>query len=119
MTDPRATLPMAGNQHAHKMPFGTRIIDGIVNFQIWAPSARTVAVCLYEGEDKSILPMQASKNGWFELSSERARAGMKYHFVIDGGLYVPDPASRFQPDDVHGASEIIDPAAFNWQDSEW
>jgi malto-oligosyltrehalose trehalohydrolase len=32
---------------------------------------------------------------------------------------VPDPASRFQPRDVHGPSEIIDPHAFYWRDGAW
>ena len=32
---------------------------------------------------------------------------------------VPDPASRFQPRDVHGPSEVIDPGAFAWQDHAW
>src|SRR5262249_19641392 len=32
---------------------------------------------------------------------------------------VPDPASRFQPEDVHGPSEVIDPLAYPWSDGEW
>ena len=35
------------------------------------------------------------------------------------GLAVPDPASRFNPDDVHGASEVIDPLAYSWGDASW
>ena len=30
-----------------------------------------------------------------------------------------DPASRYQPEDVHGPSEVVDPAAFAWTDLEW
>ena len=32
---------------------------------------------------------------------------------------VPDPASRFQPHDVHGPSEVIDPQGFDWKDDAW
>ena len=32
---------------------------------------------------------------------------------------MPDPASRFQPEDVHGPSEVIDPAAYRWPDESW
>jgi maltooligosyltrehalose trehalohydrolase len=32
---------------------------------------------------------------------------------------VPDPASRFQPDDVHGPSEVWDPQAYRWANSRW
>ena len=42
----------------------------------------------------------------------RARPGTRYRFELEGGLCVPDPASRFNPDDVHGASEVMDPRAF-------
>jgi malto-oligosyltrehalose trehalohydrolase len=34
-------------------------------------------------------------------------------------MRVPDPASRYQPDDAHGPSEVIDPAAYTWSDSAW
>ena len=32
---------------------------------------------------------------------------------------MPDPASRFQPEDVSGPSEVIDPQAFAWTDAAW
>jgi malto-oligosyltrehalose trehalohydrolase len=34
-------------------------------------------------------------------------------------MHVPDPASRFQPLDVHGPSEVIDPAEYEWNDADW
>ena len=41
----------------------------------------------------------------------------QYYFRIDDAQEVPDPASRFQPRDVHGPSEVIDPETFDWQDA--
>ena len=32
---------------------------------------------------------------------------------------LPDPASRHQPEDVHGPSEVVDPAAHRWTDAAW
>jgi maltooligosyltrehalose trehalohydrolase len=32
---------------------------------------------------------------------------------------VPDPASRFQPLDVHGPSEVVDPRAYRWINANW
>ena len=49
----------------------------------------------------------------------RPAAGSRYRFQIDGGLLVPDPASRANPDDVHGASRVVDPLAFDWNDGHW
>lgn len=37
--------------------------------------------------------------------------GTRYQFRINGDLIVPDPASRFQPDDVGDPSEVADTAA--------
>ena len=48
-----------------------------------------------------------------------ARPGSRYAFRIDGGLRVPDPASRFQPDDVQGLSAVVDPRAYGWSDGDW
>jgi malto-oligosyltrehalose trehalohydrolase len=57
--------------------------------------------------------------GWFEQVVPEAGAGTRYRYRLADGLAVPDPASRFQPDGVHGASEVIDPRGFDWPDSDW
>src|SRR3954471_7540785 len=46
-------------------------------------------------------------------------AGSLYRFQIDDKAEVPDPASRFQPQDVQGPSEVVDPTAFQWRDENW
>ncbi|WP_166260715.1 malto-oligosyltrehalose synthase [Marinobacter salicampi] len=108
----------------HEMPFGARVQpDGKVHFGFWAPAASEVEVCLYEGEnrgkDRTYLPMEPAEEGWFSLETERAGAGSLYSYRIGGTECVPDPASRFQPEDVHGPSEVVDPSTFAWRDSEW
>jgi maltooligosyltrehalose trehalohydrolase len=40
-------------------------------------------------------------------------------YRLDGGDSFPDPASRYQPDGVHKASQIIDPKVFEWTDQDW
>lgn len=107
-------------QRIHLMPFGPVILPaGQILFQIWAPSAKSVDLCLYGNKDKTLINMDGDREGWFRVLSDQARVGMSYHFLINRNLYVPDPASRFQPQDVHGPSQIIDPAAFDWQDEDW
>jgi maltooligosyltrehalose trehalohydrolase len=63
--------------------------------------------------------MLTAEDGSFELTTMRAAAGARYQFVLDDGMRVPDPASRFQPADVHGPSEVIDQSAYRWRDREW
>ena len=58
--------------------------------------------------------MRAINVGWFELEISGAGPGTPYQFVLADGLCVSDPTSRFQPHDVHGPSEVIDPHAYVW-----
>lgn len=107
-------------QYHHSMPFGAELrADGQVRFRLWAPAATEVALCLEQDGSTAELPMTALPHGWFECLSERAQAGSRYRFRLDDGMRVPDPASRFNPDDVHGASEVIDPSAYAWMDDAW
>jgi malto-oligosyltrehalose trehalohydrolase len=46
--------------------------------------------------------------GVFERSGLEAPAGTRYGFCRDGGPLLPDPGSRFQPEGVFAASEVID-----------
>jgi malto-oligosyltrehalose trehalohydrolase len=104
---------------SHAMPFGAQMVpDGSVRFRLWAPKAKEVAVVLENGESR-VISLSPRENGWFELTTSEAAAGSLYRFQIDGQIKVPDPASRFQPHDVHGPSEVIGPAEFHWRDDDW
>lgn len=101
----------------HSMPFGAEVLDnGSVRFRLWAPKAGRVDVCLESGRP---LTLEAREGGWYELTTPEAHAGTRYRFQIDGGTEVPDPASRFQPEDVNGPSEVVDARAFEWSDESW
>src|SRR5271166_1605232 len=104
----------------HSMPFGAECRpDGSVRFRLWAPAAHQVEVHLDEGGKNKRLLLQRCDHGWFEVVTDAAKPGTLYRFQIDDGQEVPDPASRFQPRDVHGPSEVVDPHAFEWQDDSW
>jgi malto-oligosyltrehalose trehalohydrolase len=103
---------------AHAMPFGAEFqSDGAVRFRLWAPTQARVSLVL-EGQD-STLPMTRLEDGWHEVVTNQATSGTRYRFELEDGLRVPDPASRHQPEDVHGPSEVIDPRAYQWSDSAW
>jgi maltooligosyltrehalose trehalohydrolase len=105
---------------SHTMPFGACLTPGGgALFRLWAPSAKQVDLVLTSGPGKGIQLMQAKEGGWYELAIDQADAQTRYAYRIDGQQLVPDPASRCNPDDVHGASLITDPQAFNWPDGEW
>ncbi|MBI4996524.1 MAG: malto-oligosyltrehalose trehalohydrolase, partial [Rhodocyclales bacterium] len=100
----------------HRMPFGSELLaSGGVRFHLWAPSAQRVELCL----ERASVPMFPAQIGWWAVAIEAATPGSRYRFRIDGDIEVPDPASRFNPNSVHGASEVIDAAAFPWTDGDW
>jgi 1,4-alpha-glucan branching enzyme/maltooligosyltrehalose trehalohydrolase len=101
------------------MPFGAQLTPQGARFRLWAPGCHQVNLCLGDGAHEAVLPMAAAGDDWFELNVPGAGPGTRYRYEVNGGLRVPDPASRFNPDDVHAASEVIDPAAFDWHDGAW
>lgn len=105
-------------QRQHEMPFGTAFsANDKTRFRLWAPGAQLVELCIEIEGKEQLLPMQPD-NGWYERR-EVVTPGSRYRFRINGDLKVPDPASRFNPDDVHGPSVVINPQAFQWTDAEW
>ncbi|MGZ5007392.1 MAG: malto-oligosyltrehalose trehalohydrolase [Methylobacter sp.] len=109
------------NQHrSHAMPFGTHIRDdGRINFRLWAPEAAKVELCLQGSMPELKLLMTPEAGGWHGITTELAGIGFYYQYLIDETHYVPDPASRYQPQDVNGSSQVIDPNAWQWQDGDW
>lgn len=101
------------------MPFGAAVTAEGIRFRLWAPDAARVDLLLAGEGGERPLPMRPLAEGWFERMVAGVGAGCRYRFRIDGGLCVPDPASRHNPDDVHGASAVVDPGAFVWTDADW
>ena len=100
------------------MPFGADVRkDGTVRFRLWAPSHDEIRLELDDMPE--LQPMPSVGEGWFELVTDRAHPGTRYRFVLPDGLHVPDPASRHQPRDVHGPSEVVDPSTYEWEDGDW
>ncbi|MDH4182722.1 MAG: glycogen debranching protein GlgX [Nitrospinota bacterium] len=104
----------------HEMPFGAEIMnDGRVRFSLWAPSADTVTLLLENSSGHVTLPMAKQDGGWFEFMTNQAEAATRYRYRIDEDHIVPDPASRFQPEDPQGPSQVVDPGAWRWRDEKW
>ena len=103
----------------HTMPFGAQMLDdGTTRFRLWAPGAKQIALETAAGPLRAETPMKALSDGWFETILGDAPAGTRYSYRI-GDARCPDPASRFNPDDVHSASMVVDPMAFDWNDGNW
>ena len=103
------------------MPFGAEVgRTAATRFRLWAPARERVELDARRATARA--PCRCTR-GRRRLVRDVARAGAPparaTRFRIDGGLAVPDPASRCNPDDVHGPSEVVDPRAYEWRDDDW
>ncbi|MBS1101552.1 malto-oligosyltrehalose trehalohydrolase [Gluconobacter sp. Dm-62] len=96
--------------------FGAELLSpDRTRFSFWAPSCDTV---ILEVEGLPPQAMERDEEGFFTTEA-LCGAGARYRFRIRDDLSVPDPASRCQPDGVHGPSEILDPGFYQWKNPGW
>lgn len=98
------------------LDIGANPAAGGIQFRVWAPSVSSVDVEILDA-GASRTPLQ--RDGEYFQGIVPAEAGNRYWYWLDGGLRRPDPASRCQPDGVHGPSQVVDPSKFVWNDSQW
>jgi maltooligosyltrehalose trehalohydrolase len=96
--------------------FGATLEDDGVRFRLWAPACASVSLVLED--DGRTTTMTRLPQGLFEAFEPGVEAGALYRFLLPDGTKVPDPASRHQPQDVHGPSEVIDPSVYAWT-ADW
>ncbi len=107
----------------HAMPFGPRPLaaggmQGGYEFRLWAPAEKRIEVGLLGTVGGKRYYRCSEKDGWHSCRIDSARPGDLYVFRLASGLEVPDPASRCNPQDVHGPSLLTVPTDFVW-DADW
>ncbi len=90
--------------------------NGTIQARVWAPEAAHLSVVL-EDRDREI-PLAKDDHGYFSGEVTGAQVGSRYRLRLDDAL-LADPASRSQPEGVHGPSQIVESAAFSWRHEAW
>lgn len=99
-------------------PIGASLqANGQCTFTVWAPECKSVSLIL-QASPEVTWPMEKSELGYWRVITDHVTPGMLYWFQLDGVLRRPDPASRWQPEGVHGPSAIVS-NEYNWTDDEW
>jgi maltooligosyltrehalose trehalohydrolase len=91
---------------------------GASEFTVWAPLVKSMAVKVLAAPER-LVPMVRNGSGYWTATVSDQPAGTRYLYRLDNDRDRPDPASHFQPQGVHGPSEIVDHTAFSWQDTAW
>ncbi|MGE8045097.1 malto-oligosyltrehalose trehalohydrolase [Pseudomonas monteilii] len=100
---------------------GVHFLDATsARFALWAPNARDVSVVI--GQQAFALQSDPEATGWF-IGEVPCQPGDHYFYRFTNtqneSQDVPDPASRYQPEGVHGPSQAVDTGAFEWQHDTW
>src|SRR5262245_25802583 len=91
--------------------------DQRCKFRVWAPRSARIHLHMVAPND-SVSCMEPKQLGYHTAVLEGIKPGTRYFYRLSNGKEFPDPASRFQPDGVHGPSEVVD-ARFKWTDEDW
>jgi maltooligosyltrehalose trehalohydrolase len=98
-------------------PLGASFAAGTAAFNLWAPKAGVVEVRILGPNERSCR-LERDEDGYHFGVLDQVAPGARYLYRMDGKVERADPASRFQPEGVHGPSEIVEPG-FAWEDQAW
>lgn len=101
------------------LPIGATVrTDGSCGFRVWAPLASAPLAVHLLGPEERIVPMKRAEHGYQVASVPHVAPGTRYRLLFPDGRELPDPASRSQPEGVHGPSAVVAPYAA-WGDAGW
>lgn len=101
---------------------GATILDkqtGRTEFRVFAFNKKKVELLLKNANGETVVPMSEEEPHIYSALIENAARETLYKFRIDGEGDFPDPYSHFQPEGVHGFSQVIDHQKYQWNDQDW
>ena len=126
--------PTAPGDSPEQWPYGAHVAGNKARFKLWAPAVQggKVELLLIDAEKKDLPPHQRvlesiemkadGEHGIWFYTEKRLPPHHKpllYMYRLrypDGGVSkpLPDPRSRYQPEDIHGPSEVVPDNPFPW-----
>ncbi|THU32972.1 malto-oligosyltrehalose trehalohydrolase [Niastella caeni] len=97
---------------------GTEKNNNTTTFSVWAPLCNRMVLHLVHPHDKE-MEMTKHEEGYWKISIDDLPDNATYFFKPDGEKDYPDPASQFQPQGVHGHSQVVNHQLFAWTDQQW
>lgn len=91
--------------------------NGECEFTVWAPIPDTVALQILEPQSQTI-SMKPLEDGYWQTIAQDVYPGTRYRYLLNDQEAHPDPASYFQPEGVHGDSQVVE-LVYDWTDQTW
>jgi maltooligosyltrehalose trehalohydrolase len=88
-------------------------------FRVFARNRPGVTLLLKTKEKQIEIPMTREKAGLYSAIVEGLGLEVRYKYRLEGEGAFPDPYSHYQPEGVHGYSQVVDHSAYRWQDEGW
>ncbi len=111
-------MPETERRNSGGAPIGAELIaEGETRFRVWAPRSKSVEV-IFENEQRGFF-LDSEADGYFGGIAKGVSSGARYKYSMDASEAYPDPASRYQPEGVHGPSQVVDALSFQWTDQAW
>jgi maltooligosyltrehalose trehalohydrolase len=96
------------------------LAGGGVRYRTWCEHDRAEVVLFdQQGNESRTFELQPEGDGYFSAIDEEGKSGDLYKYRFGESGPWPDPASRCQPNGVHGPSVVVDPETYHWGDGEW
>ena len=91
--------------------------DNRCRFRVWAPLSERVHLHIVSPKERMVC-MEPQKLGYHTVVVDGVTPETRYFYRLSNSKEFPDPVSRYQPEGVHGPSEVVNPE-FEWTDSHW
>ncbi len=103
---------------------GKRTLGAVYNsktnacdFTVWAPLVKQLELKIIHPFEQHYT-LEKNETGYWHKQLDIIKPGTKYLYIINQSIICPDPASTYQPNGVHGPSEVIT-GKHTWKDDKW
>src|SRR5215217_4640466 len=97
---------------------GPQFHEGELTFRVWAPEKESMQLHIVSPQPQ-VFEMEKTEDGYFIFQMTNPAPDLRYFYAPENGERYPDPGSNFQPEGVHGPSQVVNHALFSWDDGDW
>ncbi|MBW4644250.1 MAG: malto-oligosyltrehalose trehalohydrolase [Goleter apudmare HA4340-LM2] len=91
--------------------------NGECEFTVWCPTLNSVAVEILTPEQQ-LVELKPQAEGYWQGKVNDVYPDALYQYVLNQQAAFADPASQYQPQGVHGPSQVVDHQC-DWRDAGW